>query len=159
MFRSTRHSALPLQQMLLLFRPFLLQLVACFSRGKVKETDWPLQGPKPWGNSTRVASPLSDILRLPTAPRGKVRPRVCIQRKNTGLRNHVDRWRRTLLCLQRKTWNKNVLLLSTLEGAAACQSCYSEDVSDENSFGHVFILATETQDKCNRKGTISNENL
>lgn len=71
--------------------------------------------------------------------------------ENIGLCSHVDRWRGTLLYLQRKTWYKNVLLLSTLERAAACQSCCSEYVMDENSFGHFFSLATATQDKCKQE--------
>lgn len=64
------------------FLPYLLQPLACVFKTGKRETDWPLQGPKAWGNPGRIVGLLCPrISRLPTAPCGKVRPPVCIQQE------------------------------------------------------------------------------
>lgn len=122
----TQHSPLLFFQMRSSFSSLLTPTLCLFFKREEKETDWPLQGPKAWGNPYGIVGLLCPSSQdFPHSSTWESKSTGLHSAENTGLHNHVDRWRGTLLYLQRKTWYKNVLLPSTLEGAAACQSRYS----------------------------------
>lgn len=121
-----------------------------YKRGREKN-DWPLQRQKAWGNHIRTASPLSKNLRLSTAPCGKVRPPVYIQRK-TLLSVVILTGEEELFCVSRgKHRIKMFCCWAPLKEMPIASPTTARMWVMRTPFGMFFCLATASQDKFNSK--------